>query len=106
VLTITSDPANVLIQIQNGGDPIPPSELTRIFDPLVRGTITAEPRKNRPGSIGMGLYIAREITKSHGGNIAVTSTQEAGTTFTIQLPRHADIYTGHPILDEKHLVSM
>jgi signal transduction histidine kinase len=106
VLSITGDPTHVLIQIQNGGDPIPPSELNRIFDPLVRGTITPKTRKNRPGSIGMGLYIAREITKSHGGTISVSSTQEAGTTFTIHLPRQADIYTGQPILDEKQIASM
>jgi len=54
----------------------------------------------------MGLYIAREIAKSHGGSIDVVSNDETGTTFTIHLPRHADIYTGQPILDEKHLVNM
>ena len=39
------------------------------------------------GSIGMGLYIAREVAKSHNGRIDVTSTDEDGTSFTIRLPR-------------------
>jgi signal transduction histidine kinase len=97
----------VSVTVHNGGEPIPPGELPNIFEPLIRGAGGAgTPRRNRPGSIGMGLYIAREIAKSHGGRIDVRSTLETGTSFTILLPRHADICTGRPILDEDHLVNM
>ena len=38
--------------------------------------------------MGLGLYIASEIVKGHGGRIDVASSEEAGTTFTVHLPRH------------------
>ena len=59
-----------------------------VVEPLVRGASAEHPKRNRPGSIGLGLYIAREVARSHGGRIDVTSTQESGTAFTIHLPRH------------------
>jgi signal transduction histidine kinase len=80
--------------------------LSKIFDPLVRGSSAAHPRRNRPGSIGLGLYIAREIARSHGGRIDVTSTAEAGTAFTVHLPRNYLIRDGQPILDEQHVQKM
>ena len=92
--------------IHNGGPPIPPGELPQIFDPLVRGSSAEHPKANRPGSIGLGLYIAREIARSHGGSIGVTSTAQDGTTFTVRLPRRRVVGSGQPVLDEKHIVRM
>jgi signal transduction histidine kinase len=37
--------------------------------------------------LGLGLYIARLTVEAHGGEIAATSDEKTGTTFTIQLPR-------------------
>jgi signal transduction histidine kinase len=39
-------------------------------------------------SMGLGLYIVREIARGHGGTIDVESSGDAGTTFTLRLPRH------------------
>lgn len=86
-LSLRGETSNVFIDVHNGGEPIPPGELPKIFDPLIRGSSAEHPTKNRPGSIGMGLYIAREVAKSHGGRIDVTSTAAEGTLFTIDLPR-------------------
>jgi signal transduction histidine kinase len=105
-LTLSGDEAEVVVVIHNGGAPIPPGELTRIFDPLVRGSSAEYPKHNRPGSIGLGLYIAREVARSHGGTIDVTSTRQAGTAFTFRLPRHGLSKRAQPILDEAHLKSM
>jgi len=99
-------PAAVVVEVHNGGTPIPPGELSKIFDPLVRGSGAHAPRTNRPGSIGLGLYIAREIGRSHGGRIDVTSTAAAGTTFTITLPRHGAAPSAPPILDAAHVRTM
>jgi hypothetical protein len=106
VLSLRGEASNVFIDVHNGGDPIPPGELPKIFDPLIRGVSAENPKRNRPGSIGMGLYIAREVAKSHDGRIDVTSTAKAGTTFTIRLPREAAPRVGHPILDVEHIEKM
>jgi signal transduction histidine kinase len=93
------------VSIQNGGSPIPPGEMSKIFEPLIRGSGIENPLKHRSGSIGLGLYIAREIVRSHGGNIDVVSDDESGTIFRIHLPR-APHRTGPPILDEEHIQTM
>lgn len=80
--------ADVVLTVRNGGKPIPPDVLPTLFDPLVRGTSDASPKARRPGSIGLGLYIAREIVAAHGGTIDVTSSAAEGTAFTVRLPRH------------------
>ncbi|MDB5326303.1 MAG: Histidine Kinase [Phycisphaerales bacterium] len=78
----------VVMSVHNYGAPIPPAALPTIFDPLVRGR-TAVEKRDRPGSIGLGLYIAREIVLAHGGAIALTSSAAEGTTATVRLPRDA-----------------
>lgn len=105
-LSLRGEASNVFIDVHNGGEPIPPGELPKIFDPLIRGSSADEPKKNRPGSIGMGLYIAREVAKSHNGRIDVTSTKKAGTSFTIRLPRESAPQDGPPILDSEHIDKM
>lgn len=87
-LKLRGDHAGVTLAIRNRGTPVPQGELRKIFDPLVRGAGAQTPRQNRPGSIGLGLYIARELVVAHGGTIDVTSSAEAGTVFTVRLPRH------------------
>jgi signal transduction histidine kinase len=57
-LTLTGAADSVTLSICNQGDPIPAGEMHRIFDPLVRGAGAEKPKRNRPGSIGLGLYIA------------------------------------------------
>lgn len=98
--------ADALVTVCNGGPPIPPGELAKIFDPLVRGSSAEHPKTNRPGSIGLGLYIARAIAESHGGTINVTSSKEAGTAFTMRLPRDAAVKPRHPVLDETQIQTM
>ena len=96
-VTLEADATQVQVSIRNGGEPIPPGELPKIFDPLVRGVNAHKPRKNRPGSIGLGLYIARELVLAHGGTISVESTLDAGTVFTFHVPRFAhEVAEIHP----------
>jgi PAS domain S-box-containing protein len=73
----------VVLEVRNQGDPIPPEVLPRLFEPFRRGE-AAEPGY---GSVGLGLYISRQVVLGHRGNIDVHSTMEEGTTFTVRLPR-------------------
>jgi len=72
----------VEVAVHNAGPPIPADRLPAIFRPFERGA------QDRTG-LGLGLYIVREIARAHGGDVSVTSSAEAGTTFTLRLPRQA-----------------
>jgi signal transduction histidine kinase len=86
-LAIASEELTVILSVHNEGSPIPPEMLTTIFDPLMRYAKSESQKVS--SSIGLGLYIAREVVVAHGGTIAVDSTAQAGTTFTVRLPRTA-----------------
>jgi signal transduction histidine kinase len=75
----------VLLSVRNKGAPIPPAILTNIFEPLKRGT-SGHDRAESDTNLGLGLFIAREIARAHGGTIHV-SCDERETTFTVELPR-------------------
>jgi phosphoserine phosphatase RsbU/P len=75
-----SDPHGFRISVHNGGAPIRPELLPRLFEPMVRGQDAGSK------GVGLGLYIVREIARAHGGSVEATSTAEAGTTFTLRLP--------------------
>jgi sigma-B regulation protein RsbU (phosphoserine phosphatase) len=72
----------VRFSVTNTGEPIPPELLPRLFEPYVR----ASGDRPRHG-LGLGLYIAAEIARSHGGTLEASSSAGAGTTFTAVLPR-------------------
>jgi PAS domain S-box-containing protein len=82
-VTTRDDGAGVALSVHNEGPPIRPENLSRIFEPLQRATEEID-RTGR--SVGLGLYIVREIVSAHGGTVEVTSN-EGGTTFTAHLPR-------------------
>jgi signal transduction histidine kinase len=77
---------SITISIHNKGPAIAADQLKTIFDPLNRGP---QGRSEDPGSLGLGLYIARQIALAHGGNIEVVSTLVEGTTFSAHLSRRA-----------------
>lgn len=81
----------VELRVQNAGEPISDTDLPMIFDPLVQGTASDSMPRRRAGSMGLGLYIAREVVIAHGGVISVTSTATSGTVFKVSLPRHGEV---------------
>lgn len=79
----------VAILIHNKGVAIPSDELDGIFNPMkARESPYQAAGQGRTGSLGLGLYIAERIVSAHDGHIAVESSEAAGTTFTVHLPRH------------------
>jgi signal transduction histidine kinase len=86
-VSVEGRPDVLLVEVQNFGPVIPPDSLKTVFDPLVQLPV-ADAQPGRPTtSLGLGLFIAREITKAHGGSISVKSDELSGTIFSVQLPR-------------------
>jgi signal transduction histidine kinase len=80
---------HVVVQVHNMGAPIPAESVSALFEPMVQAAKAASAGGARSNtSMGLGLYIVREIARGHGGTIDVESSGDAGTTFTLHLPRH------------------
>lgn len=73
----------ITVSMQDYGMGISKEEQAKIFDRFYR--VSDEKHLSVPG-LGMGLYIACEIVKRHGGDITVTSEEGKGTTFFVSLP--------------------
>lgn len=73
---------HVSISVHNFGPAIPESAQAKLFEPMTRGP----GRVGQLRSIGLGLFIVREIVTAHGGNISMHSNFEEGTRFTVNFP--------------------
>jgi len=71
------------LQIRNSGSTIAAEDLPHIFDRFYR---TDKARTSGAGGFGLGLAIARETAREHGGDITCTSNENDGTTFEVTLP--------------------
>lgn len=78
---------DVTVTVTNFGREIAPDSLSSIFDPLVQLSVSYDQKGPASTSLGLGLFIAREITCAHGGSIDVKSDPMNGTIFTVRLPR-------------------
>ncbi len=78
---VDGEAAEIVATIHNEGA-IRAEVLPRIFDPF-RGDRSSLSSRG----LGLGLYISQQIAIAHGGTIAVESSPEAGTTFTVRLPK-------------------
>lgn len=78
---------HVVFTVQNHGVPIPEQNQYQIFD-LMHRVPSIDAERNMRKNLGLGLYIVREIITAHHGDISVSSTEEQGTTFRVQLPKN------------------
>jgi signal transduction histidine kinase len=67
------------LAVANAGAPIPPETQANLFEPFFRG-----PNPETPLGLGLGLYIAAQIARAHGGRIDVSSSA-AETRFTFRM---------------------
>lgn len=71
------------VEIADTGMGIGPEDLPNIFERFYR---VEHSRSRHRGGAGLGLALAKEVVRRHGGDITVESILDAGTTFTVLLP--------------------
>jgi len=79
-ISIREEDKNIFIEISDSGIGISPDNLTKIFDKFTQLDDSS------PGSLGLGLSIAKEIVDIHEGEIKAISEPGKGSTFQIKLP--------------------
>jgi len=72
------------LRVRDRGPGVAPDATERIFERFER--VAAGHHQK---SLGVGLYIARQVIDAHAGVVRVESTSEAGSTFVVELPRAA-----------------
>ena len=68
----------LLIDVADNGPGVPQAVAAQLFRPFATG--------GRAGGAGLGLAIARDLVRIHGGDIALAETGACGTTFRFTLP--------------------
>jgi two-component system sensor histidine kinase KdpD len=85
VVDVQEEDAEILISVRNEGSFIPPEENGKIFQRFYR----CPGSDRRASGTGIGLAVVKRITEAHRGRTWVNSSQHAGTTFFLTLPRMA-----------------
>jgi signal transduction histidine kinase len=75
------DGSVAVIEISDNGPGIPEQVRPRLFEAFQSAA--------KSGGVGLGLAIAVELVRAHGGEIRLSATSASGTTFTIRLPDRA-----------------
>ena len=78
-ISTRADAATVAVAVSDTGEGMAPDIQQRVFEPF----FTTKDAKNS----GLGLSLGRDIARRHGGDLAVDSTPQKGTIFTLTLPR-------------------
>ncbi len=88
-VAVSGDEGEIRFEVRNHGTAaLDRSMLNQIFEPLDRGARGQDgPRDD--ASLGLGLYIAREIAEGHGGTIEA-QLEDGQTVFSVRLPRRPD----------------
>jgi signal transduction histidine kinase len=85
-VTAKKDKHEVVLSVHNEGAPIPAEIIPKLFDCLFQGASRQRAADDNSTSLGLGLYIAKEIIAAHGGTIEVQSSEDEGTTFVVRFP--------------------
>jgi len=80
LVSLVSDAAGFELTVENQGTPIDQGKIERLFQPFTRGTSSLPAQ-----GLGLGLYIASEIAKAHGGAMSATS-DASRTCFAFRMP--------------------
>jgi signal transduction histidine kinase len=85
-LSARRDLDTIIVEVKNSEQSIPPESFQVIFNPLVQLSVNKSKGNHQSTSLGLGLFIVREIVEGHRGTIRATSSEANGTIFTVHLP--------------------
>jgi signal transduction histidine kinase len=83
-ITVDDQDQHVVISVSDNGPGIPEDSLERVFDPFFRLEAS---RSQHTGGTGLGLGIARNIARAHGGELVLENRPRGGLTARLRLPR-------------------
>ncbi|MDS9468842.1 ATP-binding protein [Paracoccus sp. MBLB3053] len=83
LVRLSCDHASALIRIEDGGPGIPERILDQICEPFIRGEGS---RSTETGGVGLGLSIARDVIRHHGGSLSLRNRSQGGLSVEIHLP--------------------
>ena len=83
VIRAGTDKEWLRIEVDDDGPGIPPAERDNVFRPFYR---LGNGRNQDTGNTGLGLAIARDIARSHGGDIALGESSMGGLRATVRVP--------------------
>ena len=96
-LTTRSEGGQVIAEVADTGEGIPPEDIRRIYDPFFS-------TRKKSGGNGLGLSISYGIVQEHGGAMEVESNVSAGTRFLIRFPA-ADASADRPASGESSMAA-
>ncbi|MEW6678583.1 MAG: ATP-binding protein [Pseudomonadota bacterium] len=83
---VEDGPIELKLHIDDEGPGIPVEKLEQMFEPFRRGE---DSRNRATGGVGLGLAIARNLARAHGGEVVLENRPEGGIRATVTLPRGA-----------------
>lgn len=91
-ISIQQSGPQIVIRVQDSGPGIPPEDLPHIFERFYRAD---KSRARTEGGTGLGLTIARQLARAHGGDLRAENAPEGGAIFTLSLPIHPPKSSGN-----------
>ena len=81
---VEDDTAQLRISVADNGPGIPETEIERVFEPFYR---VESSRSRATGGVGLGLSVARDIARAHGGELTLRNRTGGGLEASLTLPR-------------------
>lgn len=79
IVDVGQDGADAMISVRDSGSGVPAEQVERIFDRFSRASVVGD-------GLGLGLFIARDIARAHGGDLVLAATGASGSTFVLTVP--------------------
>lgn len=88
-ISLTENKNTIVLTVQDDGIGIPENELENIWQRFYQINSS---RTNQKGSMGLGLSMVKQIADLHHGTIALSSTLNTGSIFTLKFPKNHSIF--------------